>query len=88
MTLTSHDALRVGYDLDSLNFSLPIRTANGMIRAAPITIDKLRIGSIEREEVPALVSPPAMLEQSLLGLTFLDSLQSYTVAGDRLILAP
>lgn len=88
VTLTTHEARRIGIDVDSLRFTLPIRTANGLIRAAEVKIDRLAVGSIERFDVDALVSPQGTLSQSLLGLSFLDSLASYTVAGDRLILTP
>ncbi len=88
VTLTSREAARLGLDPESLRFTLPIRTANGVIRAAPITLDRLTVGTIERDSVRALVAPPRTLTQSLLGLSFLDTLSAYTVAGDRLILTP
>lgn len=88
VTLTTDDAERLGYDLEGLRFTMPIRTANGMISAAPIRIGRLSIGDIVRANVPALVAPPQTLQQSLLGLSFLDSLASYTVSGDRLVLSP
>ena len=47
-----------------------------------------QLGTIERTGLEALVAPPETLEQSLLGLSFLDTLQSYTVVGDRMVLSP
>jgi aspartyl protease family protein len=88
VTLTPEDAAAVGFDVGALDFSLPIRTANGSIQAAPIVIDRLSVGDIEREGVRALVAPQGSLDQSLLGLSFLNTLQSYTIAGDRLLLTP
>jgi aspartyl protease family protein len=38
--------------------------------------------------VRGLVAPAGALDQSLLGMSFLDTLTSYSVAGDRLILKP
>jgi aspartyl protease family protein len=88
VTLTPADAKRIGVDDDALRFTMPIRTANGMIQAAPIRIAKLAVGSIERKNVPALVAPAKSLDQSLLGMTFLNTLDGYAISGDRLVLTP
>jgi aspartyl protease family protein len=88
VTLTESDAHDVGIDVDALSYSIPIRTANGMLRAASARIERLAIGPIERRNVPALVAPGHALDQSLLGLSFLDTLDGYTIRGDRLVLNP
>ncbi len=88
VTLTSADASAIGVDTQDLQFTVPVQTANGLIRAAPITIDKVAIGSIERTDVQALVAPAQSLDQSLLGMSFLDTLGSYAISGDRLVLTP
>ncbi len=88
VTLTPQDAAAIGVDTATLDFGMPIQTANGMIRAAPITIQRLVIGSIERRGVKALVAPPGTLEESLLGMSFLNSLSGYSISGDRLVLRP
>jgi len=86
--LTQHDALAIGVDLASLAFVVPIRTANGTIRAASTTLDRIAIGPIDRHNIRALIAPDAALDQSLLGLSFLDTLSGYAVTGDRLVLSP
>jgi aspartyl protease family protein len=86
VTLTTVDATGVGIDPASLAFTVPIRTANGVIRAAPITIAKLAVGTIVRENLRALVTPPDTLTESLLGMSFLETLDGFAVRGDRLIL--
>ena len=88
VTLTTADAARVGVDVAALRFGVPIRTANGTIQAAPVTVGKLAVGSIERTEVPALVAPSGSLDQSLLGMSFLNTLDGYAISGDRLVLTP
>lgn len=88
VTLTPADAKAIGVDLGRLRFAVPIRTANGMIQAAPVTIDRLAVGSIERREIAALVAPPDSLDQSLLGMSFLNTLDGYAISGDRLVLTP
>lgn len=88
VTLTERDAGEIGVNVETLSFSVPIRTANGTIRAAPIVVEEIAIGPIERQNVRALVAPGDSLDQSLLGLSFLDTLHGYTISGDRLILNP
>lgn len=88
VTLTPEDAASVGIDTGSLAFGTPIQTANGMIQAAPITIARISIGSIERRNIRALVAPPGALQESLLGMSFLNSLSGYSISGDRLVIKP
>lgn len=88
VTLTQDDALGIGVDPAGLAFVIPIRTANGTIQAASITIGRIAIGDIERHDIPALVAPDGALDQSLLGLSFLDTLNGYAISGDRLVLSP
>jgi aspartyl protease family protein len=87
VTLTLADAAGVGIDVAGLGFTIPIRTANGVIRAAPVTIDRLLVGTIERQRVSALVAPPDSLTESLLGMSFLETLGGYSISGDQLRLS-
>ncbi|MEO1746156.1 MAG: TIGR02281 family clan AA aspartic protease, partial [Pseudomonadota bacterium] len=79
VVLTFEDARAAGYDVDNLNFLIPVSTAYGTTRAAPIVIDSLAIGDIERSGVRALVAQKDQLFENLLGMTFLDSLSGYDV---------
>ena len=88
VTLTAEDAFRAGIDIDELNFGTKVFTANGVTEAARVTIESLKIGTIERTRVLALVARPGRLDRSLLGMSFLNTLSSYTVSGDRMTLTP
>jgi aspartyl protease family protein len=88
VTLTYTDAREIGVDTEALDFKVPIRTANGTMNAASVVINRLAIGSIERRDVKALVAPRGALEQGLLGMSFLDTLNGYAISGDRLRLTP
>ncbi len=79
-------AERLGIDPDTLSYSSRIQTANGVARAAPVTLDTLRIGSIERRNVRAVVTDGPGIGTSLLGMSFLGTLGSFEFRGDRLIL--
>jgi aspartyl protease family protein len=86
VTLTPDDAAEIGIDPSTLDFVVPIQTANGTIRAASIRLERIAIGPIERENIPALVAPRGALDESLLGLSFLDKLGGYSISGDRRVL--
>lgn len=88
VTLTPEDARLAGIRTRELDYRVPVQTANGTTLAAPVVLDRVMIGPIVRRNVAALVTAPGMLEQSLLGLNFLSSLDSYTFSGGRLILRP
>lgn len=86
VVVTADAARRLGYREGDLNYRVPVMTANGRTLAAPITIDSLRIGTIEARNVRALVARPDALPENLLGMSFLDRLESYEVRRDQLIM--
>jgi aspartyl protease family protein len=86
VVLTQDDAKSAGLPLDLLDYSVNIDTANGRTRAAPVTLDHIAIGSLDEKSVDALVVQAGQLKTSLLGMSFLNRLQSWQVNGDRLML--
>ncbi len=86
IALTDMDGRRLGLNLRENDYTVPISTANGRTAAAPVHLDEVRIGDIRVHDVPAFVMKPGLLDKSLLGMTFLKRIDSFEVAGDRLIL--
>jgi len=86
VVLTAADARRAGVDAGGLGFDVPVATANGSAMAAEVRLDQITIGPIVMRNVPALVARRGALDESLLGMSFLERLKSYTVERDRLIL--
>jgi aspartyl protease family protein len=86
VVLTRDDAKAAGLPLEVLNYTVTIDTANGRTRAAPVTLDHVSIGGLEERSIDALVTQPGQLKMSLLGMSFLNRLQSWEVSGDRLVL--
>ena len=84
VVLTRDDAKAAGLPLEVLNYTVSIDTANGRTRAAPVTLDRIAIGGLVERSVEALVAQPGQLRTSLLGMSFLNRLQSWEVSGDRL----
>jgi aspartyl protease family protein len=86
VVLTREDAKAAGLPIEVLNYTVNIDTANGRTRAAPVTLDSVAVGSLVEHSVDALVAQPGQLKTSLLGMSFLNRLQSWEVSGDRLFL--
>ena len=63
-----------------------VETAGGHTRAARLTLDRLAIGKLVERSVPALVVPRGQMKTNLLGMSFLDRLESWEVRADRLML--
>jgi aspartyl protease family protein len=86
VVLRTEDAAALGFKLDSLDYSIPVATANGGALAAPVVISRLTVGSITERNVRALIARSGVLHANLLGMSFLERLGSYEVRGNRLIL--
>jgi aspartyl protease family protein len=86
VVLTDATARAIGIDTSTLNYDVPVSTANGRTTAARTRIDRIDIGSITQERITAMVARPGALSENLLGMSFLERLQSYEVRDERLIL--
>jgi len=86
VVLTRDDAKAAGLPLEVLAYTASIDTANGRTLAAPVRLDRIAIGGLVERSVEALVAQPGQLKTSLLGMSFLNRLQSWEVRGDRLLL--
>jgi aspartyl protease family protein len=86
VVLTQDAARAAGLPLEMLAYTVNIDTANGRTRAAAVTLERLGVGTIVEHAVPALIAQPGQLKTSLLGMSFLNRLESYSVTSDKLIL--
>jgi aspartyl protease family protein len=86
VVLTAADARRAGISTARLSFDVPVATANGAGVAAEVRIDQVAVGPIVMRNLPALVARAGALDESLLGMSFLERLKSYTVERDRLVM--
>ncbi|MOA67884.1 hypothetical protein D3C78_1952410 [compost metagenome] len=59
-------------------------TANGPAMAAHVRLDEIAIGPISRRNVRAMVARDGMLDESLLGMSFLSTLSSLNMQTDEL----
>lgn len=86
VVLTQEAAKAAGLPLEVLSYSVMVDTANGKTRAAAVTLDSVSVGGLTERSVPALVAQPGQLRTSLLGMSFLNRLESWEVRGDKLIM--
>jgi aspartyl protease family protein len=86
VVLSAEDARRAGVNAAGLEYDVPVTTANGAALAAEVRLDQIAVGPIMMRNVAALIARPGALDESLLGMSFLGRLKSYTVERGRLIL--
>ena len=86
VVLTYETAKAAGLPLELLEYDVEVETAGGHTRAARLTLDRLAIGKLVERSVPALVVPRGQMKTNLLGMSYLDRLESWEVRADRLML--
>jgi aspartyl protease family protein len=84
VVLTYETAKAIGLPLELLEYNVELETASGRTRAARLTLDRLAVGAVVERSVPALVVPRGQAKSNLLGLSFLDRLESWEVRNDRM----
>ena len=71
---------------DGLKFTGRARTANGISKVAPLTLETIEVGDIIVHDVKAFVAQEGKLSSSLLGMSFIGRLSSFKMSGKELIL--
>lgn len=83
VVLTPGDARAAGLDVRNLTYNERVRTANGVTRAALVTLERVQVGQVRVRDVEALVVERG-LSMSLLGMSFLSRLEQFHVRGQTL----
>jgi aspartyl protease family protein len=86
VAMSYEDADRAGLKPFSLDYSVPVATANGIVRAAPAMLRRIEIDNIVVHDVEALVMPRGVLKGSLLGMSFLSRLSGFGIRDGVLML--
>ncbi len=84
VVLTYETAKAAGLPLEMLNYNVDVETAGGRVRAARLTLDRLSVGKLVERSVPALVVPRGQMKSNLLGMSFLNRLESWEVRPESL----
>ena len=83
--LSQRDAAAAGLDPNSLDYTAQMQTANGIAMGAPIRLDSVRLGPFLDSDVRAIVNG-GQIDESLLGMSYLDRYSGFRVEGDSLYL--
>jgi aspartyl protease family protein len=71
IALRESDAARLGIHPAVSDYTMRSSTANGIIRVAPVSLDRVEVGDITVRNVDAVIIPDQALSQNLLGMSFL-----------------
>lgn len=63
---------------------IAVNTANGPVTGSGVVIDRIEIGSIAVRNISAVVLPDTALGTTLIGMSFLSKLRSYSVSDDTM----
>ncbi|AHD01082.1 retropepsin-like aspartic protease family protein [Leisingera methylohalidivorans] len=85
VVLNARDAERAGIDTDALAYLGRARTANGEVRTASVWIEEMSLGGITDTNVRVWVNQ-GELEQSLLGMGYLQRWSSIEIRNGALVL--
>ena len=85
IVLSQSDAREAGLNLNDLIYVGRAYTANGTVRTAPVKLDSIAIGPIRDHDVRAVVNEGTM-DESLLGMEYLQRFSSVEIGGGKLVL--
>lgn len=82
--LSYETAKAIGLPVELLTYNIDVETVSGRTKAARLTLDRLAVGKLVERSVPALIVPRGLMKSNLLGMSFLDRLESWEVRADKL----
>lgn len=86
IALTAEDAATLGIHPAMDDYRALVRTANGVVKAAVIQLDRVEVEDVVVRDVNAIVMPEGALSQNLLGMSFLSRLHRWEFADGKLVL--
>ncbi len=85
VVLSQADAEKIGIDTTRLAYLGRAYTANGMVRTAPVRLETVAVGAMIHKDVRAVVNE-GNLEQSLLGMSYLQRYSSIEITNGAMVL--
>jgi aspartyl protease family protein len=79
VVLSYDDADAAGLKPFSLDFDVPVATANGLAKAARVNLRKVEIDNVMVRDVEGFVMPKGAMNGTLLGMSFLGRLSGFRV---------
>lgn len=85
VTISHEDGQRLNLNLFENDYNIRVNTAAGQTTMAEVSLDMMKIGGIELRNVRAFVAREGMLSVSLLGMNYLNRLDSFEFRDQKLI---
>jgi aspartyl protease family protein len=85
IALRQRDAMRMGINPASRDYTANVVTANGTVKAARVELGRVEVGGVTVRDVAAVILPDEALSQNLLGMSFLSKLR-WEQKNGRLVL--
>ncbi|MFO8024986.1 TIGR02281 family clan AA aspartic protease [Thiohalophilus sp.] len=85
ISMNEAQARRLGLDFRVIGDPIRVSTANGVVRAYKVTLDRVKVGDIQLNNVTGIVHEGASPQVILLGMSFLGQLEMQR-DGERLVL--
>ncbi len=79
------DAMRIGIDPKTLDYSIPLTTAGGRTYVAPYVFESIQIGDVMVRNVEGAIAQRRALHSSLLGMSYLEQLTETVIRRDEMI---
>ncbi len=86
IALKEEDAATLGIRPLGADYVAAVKTANGILRVAPVELGTVEIEDLEVRNVAAVVLPSGATPENLLGLSFLRRLRRFEYADGKLVL--
>jgi aspartyl protease family protein len=86
IALQPEDAAMLGIRPIASDYGAAVKTANGVIRVAPVELDTVEVEDLEVHNVSAIVLPAGVAPENLLGLSFLRRLRRFEYSDGKLVL--
>ncbi len=84
--LTSADARAAGIRVSDADYTTAIATAGGVTKAASVRVKSIAIGPVTISNIEALVAQPGSLSESLLGMNFIQRLDTFKMTNRHVTL--
>lgn len=86
IAMNESTARQLGFTGNGLDFRYAVNTANGPAQAAHVVLDRVEIGSLRAQSVEAFVLKDEALDGTLIGMSFLRKLKSFSVEDGKMVL--
>jgi aspartyl protease family protein len=86
VALSYEDAEQAGLKPHSLDYNIPVSTANGVANAASVILRRVEVDGVKVDDVQGMVLPQGAFRGTLLGMSFLAKLRGFNVENGVLTL--